>query len=107
MNRSQDFRFVFANTFKLTYLGNEAQIVFAIQQSPADPPEKAEQQFGVVLTPTGLKSLTQTLGLLIEDIESATGAVIPLDPSVLAPVQAALAEARARRAAAQKALPST
>ena len=77
--RSQDFRFVYANTFGLSFGPNEAQVKFGIQQNPGTDDTLMEEQVGVIFSHAAIKMFVLMLSKVIANFEEAAGKEIPLD----------------------------
>jgi hypothetical protein len=99
-SRSQDFRFVFANTFSVSFGQAEAQLIFGIQTNPGTQDVTMEEQVGLITTHPATKLLVQMLAMIIEAHEKATGVEIQVDPARLEQIKQALAAGDAARAAA-------
>jgi Protein of unknown function (DUF3467) len=79
--RSQDFRYVFANTFGITFGPQEVQVVFGIQSEPGTDSVTMEEQVGIIYTHVAAKLLAESLLHMIDNFEKATGSIVPLDQS--------------------------
>lgn len=99
--RSQDFRFVFGNTFSVTFGPTEVQVIFGIQKKPGTDDPTMEEQVGVVFTHTAAKLLSEMLGLMVADLEDRTGQAIPLEGGKLDGLRALIAENKEKRTRAK------
>ncbi len=98
--RSQDFRYVFANTIGMTFGPTEVQLIFGIQKQTGSDDPSMEEQVGLVVTHPAAKLLAHMIGAVMADYEEATGTVVPIDPAKIAQLQTMLDDAKRKRAEA-------
>lgn len=76
LNKSQDFKYFFANSFGLSGNENEATIFFGFTEPNFEGGEpEVLQQSAVILTPKGAKALMLSIGKFVENLESANGPI--------------------------------
>ena len=99
--RSQDFRFVFANTFAVTFGPTEVQLIYGIQKKPGSDDPTMEEQVGIIFTHAAAKLIAEMLGLLVKNLEDATGRVIEIEPTKVAGLRQMLDASKAARESAK------
>lgn len=81
-SRSQDFRFVFANSIGFAFTDNESRVLFGINEDAASD-DSILEQVGVVMTHKTLKLLGTLINEMIGHYERTTGNEIPIDQGKL------------------------
>ena len=76
--KSRDYRTVFANAFGMVFSGKDAKLIFGIAENPGSS-EDIEEQIAVFVGPETLKLLGYTISQVIDQYETTTGTIIPLD----------------------------
>jgi hypothetical protein len=77
-SRTNDFRYVFSNTFRIQFTPNEMTVGFAISEDPLNANDSLLEQVAVIITPSGAKLLGRLLSTTIADYERETGTVVPI-----------------------------
>ena len=99
-SRSNDFRFVYANTFVVMFSPVEVQLIAGIQNNPGSADARMEEQVGLVMPHAAAKQIVEMMRILLEDLEDQLGAPIPVDMSKMTELKAMVAANQLARAAA-------
>jgi hypothetical protein len=92
-NKSQQFRYVYSNGFGIQTGGSEIVLSFGFKDNPQAPDEEITNEVAVVMLPTTLKFLSESLRKLVDLFEKTSGAEIPFDSAKLAPLEKAILDA--------------
>jgi len=82
--RAEGFRYVYANTVGVQFMGPDGILTFSVFRNPADDKEGAEEQVAIGMNAPAIKALAITLSRVIENFEKAAGSEIPTNPELTA-----------------------
>lgn len=72
-NRSNDFRYIFANAFGLRFSDNDVTLTFGIHEG--GDPEDMLEEVAVVMTPRTMKIIVNNISNVIEKFEADVGEI--------------------------------
>ena len=96
-SRSDDFRYVYSNSFGLVFSGGEATIKFGFVEDPTSPTDSVREEVAVVLTHVSLKVLAFSLTKTIEAYEASNKVTIPLEKSKIEELERTIEAGRKRK----------
>ncbi len=83
INRSKDFRYIYANSVKLQFNGSELMLGIGVKENQAESDNDFYEEVTIILSAASAKLWGQMISRVISSSEKATGVQIDIDDTKL------------------------